>query len=996
MQYPSDAIEVQEFAAGPNLIYTNGDDSQKDHVVVDIHTVWELNVTGLTFPTVTDVAYADILIDPHWVNEHKFWFLYQLQSSKQVEIFECTTQTKLSRDVHCEEHAKFKIPNLLNPSTSQFDWDAEEGDVLTLQFLENDYQITIFESTHDSSAPLFSLPQPPLDQIPENKISSFTVLRKAIYIVMQNKKEVDAWFGFFPTPTKHVISSKTIKDQGSDRIFEPKKVFGNPALKSEFVLIQSKDCIFFGDMRNTFTLIYVFDIIPDAEIRAYLGMRTIFIVQKSETQGFKIQEYNYEKLNNIYLMKELPLYDYVIQSPLTTDFCYQTGFLFVRALDPASQETVILVYESNVLYQLSLHKVVKTHLKINDGQVMNMAAAGHDQMYMYVNNQQNVQKMVGFLRDALVNLQPSHLSNQYITNLVATVNITNQAVTKPMSIKYPVKYINTQTYIQVNQEELAKQNAEFVFTNQAADQYLQINTTGWQAGQVIKYEALCDQCESHLIEMVNPVYHINDGGDYQFHFVDGIAAGNQMIFQTADSIIIQDASGAWERHKLPIGVGTDCISITATDDGKAVFSGCEERGVVNIYLSICNGKTCTAATPALQQVAQGAKHPSKLLYKDGILFILDNYNDRPTLYDGTVRVHKVSLNVEAKTWDLDAGKVINSQFLSTEPTIPFQASDFDVIKYEVGNVNYYKLLLSSALKRLWFVDLYWDNGTIKFGQHDKFEIYNLIGKNLAIQEVTRFYQIRAIKSTKKDKKLLTTALVSTTNMATYGVTFTFDISDPVKGAPVESDGTIPFLLANYGTWKQLNKLTLFEDHVAIAYTNDKSILVAVYVLPTVDHYALQEGEPKVITLIGGEEDEQTTQISTQFVMTLSKDAALARPVLHTNLVYNIAQKENMLVKYGVTDFPRLHIQKGDQIKEQVVSIFAKNDYGQAKGVIRLTKKDPPNPNPPKPDDDSKGSSNWWWITLIIVFGVAILAVGGYFVYAKYFKSSNTPLHVQSY
>lgn len=35
----------------------------------------------------------------------------------------------------------------------------------------------------------------------------------------------------------------------------------------------------------------------------------------------------------------------------------------------------------------------------------------------------------------------------------------------------------------------------------------------------------------------------------------------------------------------------------------------------------------------------------------------------------------------------------------------------------------------------------------------------------------------------------------------------------------------------------------------------------------------------------------------------------------------------MLVKYGVTDFPRLHIQKGDQIKEQVVSIFAKNDYG---------------------------------------------------------------------
>lgn len=39
-------------------------------------------------------------------------------------------------------------------------------------------------------------------------------------------------------------------------------------------------------------------------------------------------------------------------------------------------------------------------------------------------------------------------------------------------------------------------------------------------------------------------------------------------------------------------------------------------------------------------------------------------------------------------------------------------------------------------------------------------------------------------------------------MATYGVTFIFDISEPSnKGAPVQRDATVPFLLANYGTWK---------------------------------------------------------------------------------------------------------------------------------------------------------------------------------------------------
>lgn len=63
-------------AAGPNLIYTNGDNSSSDHVIVDVHTVWELNIKGLVWPIVTDVTYADILIDPHWTDKTKFWFLF--------------------------------------------------------------------------------------------------------------------------------------------------------------------------------------------------------------------------------------------------------------------------------------------------------------------------------------------------------------------------------------------------------------------------------------------------------------------------------------------------------------------------------------------------------------------------------------------------------------------------------------------------------------------------------------------------------------------------------------------------------------------------------------------------------------------------------------------------------------------------------------------------------------------------------------------------------
>lgn len=63
---------------------------------------------------------------------------------------------------------------------------------------------------------------------------------------------------------------------------------------------------------------------------------------------------------------------------MTIDFVYETGFLFIRAFDKIINETVFLIYESNILYRNSLHKVLKTHLNIPDSQVIETAASGFD------------------------------------------------------------------------------------------------------------------------------------------------------------------------------------------------------------------------------------------------------------------------------------------------------------------------------------------------------------------------------------------------------------------------------------------------------------------------------------------------------------------------------------------------------------------------------------------------------------------------------------------
>lgn len=96
-----------------------------------------------------------------------------------------------------------------------------------------------------------------------------------------------------------------------------------------------------------------------------------------------------------------------------------------------------------------------------------------------------------------------------------------------------------------------------------------------------------------------------------------------------------------------------------------------------------------------------------------------------------------------------------------------------------------------------------------------------------------------------------TFIVTTNNVAQYGISINFDVSAAdTKGAKlVLGSGKVPFLLNQYGTYNGLNKMAYSKGYAAVAY-NDKAkanLLVAVYKLPT----TYKENE--MITFLGGEE-----------------------------------------------------------------------------------------------------------------------------------------------
>lgn len=82
-------------------------------------------------------------------------------------------------------------------------------------------------------------------------------------------------------------------------------------------------------------------------------------------------------------------------------------------------------------------------------------------MFVYFNDLKSEHIFV-VLRDSLMDMHPSTISDAYATQLNAAVSISNTFSTEPpVNVKYPVKFINTQSIVRVNETTLYKTENHF-------------------------------------------------------------------------------------------------------------------------------------------------------------------------------------------------------------------------------------------------------------------------------------------------------------------------------------------------------------------------------------------------------------------------------------------------------------------------------------------------------------------------------------------------------
>ncbi|CAD8043968.1 unnamed protein product [Paramecium primaurelia] len=973
---PSPPIAIDLIASGPNLQYMSLDtiDNSRGNnkVIITIKSAWNLQLNGITLPDAKDVEYSDVLVNE---NSGVFYLLLQIPS-KEIFVYKCVHKLTNHEQADCKNYDKFQLDHLIDKTKHSFQWWIYTL-YITYMYQDTDYTIQIYASAGGNVQHVGTIEVD--NTLPDNKIDSVTFLEDEIYVVQSKLKKVQIYSKYMPFQLIYEITDSKLAQFNVKGNFTPLRVFANKKAKSSLIFIQSATTLFIGTFSNdkisSFILQKEISILPGAQVEVAIGPENFFIVQKQDDLDL-IEEYNYKHLQRIYRTKVLPLYNYKLQKPLTVDYSSQTGWLFLRASD--SKQTVILIYEPGVVSHICLHKVLETKALDLDGKTFDMAVDGSKQMFAYFNNN-TIHRFVSILADAELYATPILDSTQFVTDTIAGVEITNFPGNSPYVFQTGMKLLNSQSTVTIKQSQFDNKQKVFKFVKQQAEQVIDMGTD-WYLGQVTSFHVICQKCGPNLTIRPN-IQMVADGTDMKYDISDGVAFGSiGQVYQTRNSLIFQDKKGKFlSRFDMKLST-ENCELITVSDDQNFIFSSWHNtKNEVGIFVSICQQQSCQQFRQG-SQVIGGIQKISKIQMADKKnIIILNTDPENFSSIDNMIVV--ATFTSDEKNFAISNKYLINDQYVGSKF---LQIGDFDIAKYTINGMTYNTIVFTDINNGLYFSHFTYDNGAFSKTTSEQFKLQSIQDNQFYINEDTKFYQVRVISTQVSGTTLQLNILVTTSNTAHYVIAFDLDASKPSTSISIIKTNTkLLYILTPYGTWRAIDKLAYVDGHVAIPYTDETNVVIGIYDLPS--------DRPSTVKSIKfnhfiGANYQKVLPID--FALLLIKDSGASYPNVYVNINYDSKSEEYLIEKYELRADPQLVLKNSTNLDDEVpITLQLLNDFTETIGQAYLSING--SPIPPQPDD--KSSSNWWWITLIVIFGVALLGVGGYFAYQKFLNKRVDPL-----
>ncbi|CAK84004.1 unnamed protein product (macronuclear) [Paramecium tetraurelia] len=912
-------FNVDPLASGPNLNYLQLL-SQKDATTVTAKIVQlqEMLLESISLPNPSSVIYSDVLVLD--AKDERYALLLQ-STNKTTTIYQCYIRDKFKARSECKQYQNFDVSTQLN--MNNFIWWYQGFNIYHL-VLDNDYSATIRVSGINGTSVVDSISYPAETL---NKITAVTVLKDKFYFILGNKKQIDIRSTYSPFELEYSVTEVMLRYRGFTGSWNPQRIFGNRVHNSYLLFITNDDNVIVADYHAEFTIVKVITL-SKGSIDVAVGLESFFIILKSATQNL-IQEYDLQNLNSIHLMKTVPLYWYTIQTPLQTDFCSDTGVLFVRAYDSKSAQTVVLVYGPGKLLRDSLLKAIPLGSKIADGTSIMMSTAGSSQMVFYVNSG-TLQKVYSYFDQPVLTIQPNYDQSTYFSVYTIKFQINNYNDITPITYYQVINLINTQITIRIEQNVLDYRPLNATQTEQNIDL-----VSDWFDGQAVSLDIDCDQCDSY-VKPIQTVQQMDSGSFNGYHIIDAAPYKGQRTIYLANQqtlrVLIADSENK-EETSYSISLSTtqshSCDHIVATEDGVYIFATCQLNNQKVFHIAKCSttGQLECHQFGTIQTI-DGIFTVAQLAISGNYVFVLNSNPQRPRNYEGTLNVYKWTASSQQVTFDLQ--QIFDKAFFGNQSSY---FSSFYIAPFKVGITNYLKVLIVDAKQNLYSVDASISTfGVITWQtKYTSLNLYTFINQGQFVSSSSSFYQVLELSApvySSTEQSLKLRVLVTTDTSAHYGILLTFDAKSVSTGLPLTYQNVI-YLLNQYSTWTALNKATVGNDYAIIAYTDNSQLLLASYLLPKEPIL----GVP-LIKLVGGTQSKYGYPQVNDFLAYIPKNIGFPR--LYANIIRNVDINENLLQTYYLNPTYQLYVYNvGGDLNQQFVSLTLVNAFTQDTGLVLL-------------------------------------------------------------
>ncbi|CAD8188673.1 unnamed protein product [Paramecium pentaurelia] len=892
--------DVIQFMSGPNVQFQF--ENQGDDLDMEFETLEEMIITN--WPKASDIHFQDML----QFNDTQVYVLFQLKN-KEVQIYNCK-QNSFSLIEQCTQ--------FVNTSNFSSSFNILVDQLHFQWWIENEQAYVIF-CDQESTAELWKINEQELIKIKKisyigQTITQLLELDRIIYILIEKSKKIGIYKSIDGTHLDQ-IDEPTVKSLGMIKSWSPKRIFGNQKYNGHLLFISNSDNILITIYNNQLNMVECILNTDDVQLTMY--KQSFFMIKQNS-----ILEYSLEDLNNVYLIRQLQVYNHEFKTPLIITQSEDNGFLFIL-----TKQQQILVYQPFTQNSNDqLFRIIDVHL---DDKFM-MSASGYQKTHLYFNNGTH-HSYFAILKQSKLYIKSINLNTlDYYVNVTKTLTILNSQHSQ--KILETIFILNTKYPIALNQQKDISINSSLQNTTVKFDQLYK--------GQVQNISIDCEQCKD-LIQLNLPIQKINENMATNILDIESFNSFYNIAL-TKDkllSISYKDNLSNLIEFQSP----NNCELIAIQEDAKYIVTLCKYNNVYHAYLTVCDK----------EQKCTNIDTPQDILDLNGVQKMVVIPNNLLLMQDfGKIYVYYLNINPELTKWSISLTQIIyNDKGLT----------DFVIQKYGIPKEGENQNYILSFIDQADHLNVYYTEfkqNKLNIIQQNNIYLYDLIKKNNQYAfKTTDYIQLFATQEIQNNQLHY---IIISNDVASFKLQLDLDNNKLVVNSKLIN------IFNPYQNWIAMNKGYFnYDNLLIIPYTNKQDIVLAIYELNDKDFSS---------NMVYGLQDSAFQVKDGLFIVYAFNEGQNKR--LYTNLIGKV------LNSYQISLETSLTILNPSKLKDkQQARIMASNAYNKEEVKFNIIRVDDPIPPPKPPNDDESSSSNWWWILLIVIFGGGLI-VGGVIFYMK--------------